>query len=108
MTPNQPTTSFLQLFARIFWMMIGPLTLAILAYAIVNVGSGWLTVADIAFFLVLGGVVLARWIEFQGGNPQKATGEPATPADLHRFVVVTLILGLVVWVIANLIGNHWF
>ena len=34
-------------------------------------------------------------------------GEPASPADLRRYVVTTTLVGLGLWVLVNLIGNHW-
>jgi hypothetical protein len=77
------------------------------AAAIINAGTGWLTGLDLAFLAVLGGMLLARWLEFRGGDPQTATGEPATLAHLRRYTLVALLLGLAVWVVANLVGNHW-
>lgn len=92
---------------RVVWMMIGPLALVLLIAAIVNIGNGWFTAADIGFLIVLGIVVLARWLEFRGGSPQTATGEPATPDHLRRFAIGAVVLGLGLWVIANVIANHW-
>jgi hypothetical protein len=94
-------------FGRLFWMMIGPLTLGISLYYIVTSGTGWRTTADICFFLILGGMILGRWLEFRGGNPQTSTGEVATPADLRHYILGLVIGGPIAWVIANLIGNHW-
>lgn len=107
MTTNPPTTPVVPALARLFWMMIGPLVLILLTFVILQMGQGWLTAADIAFLAILAGVILARWLEFQGGQPQTATGEPATPAHLRRFIVAALPIGLGIWVIANLLGNHW-
>lgn len=107
MTPTQPTTSLLAVLLRVSWMMLGPLALVLLGFAIVTLGNGWLTAADFAFLAVLGGVILARWLEFRSGHAQTATGEPATLADLRRFVVAASLVGLGVWVLANALGNHW-
>lgn len=106
MAPN-PTTSFSALFGRLYWMMIGPMILTLLAVTIINIGSGWFTLADFAFLALVGGLILGRWLEFRGGAPLTYTGEPASPAHLQRFVLWTIIVGLTAWVIANLIGNHW-
>lgn len=107
MTIVQPTTSFVPVLGRIVWMMLGPLALVLLAVRIAYLGQGWLTGVDVAFLAVLGGVILARWLEFRGGNPQTATGEPATPDHLRRYSLAVLAVGLAVWVLANLLGNHW-
>jgi hypothetical protein len=104
--PSNSDTSIGIMFARIFWMMVGPLLLVLLFFMIVRIGISWWTMADLAFFGVLVGVIVTRWLEFLAGNPQTAAGEPATPAHLQRFVIVTLSLGIGGWVIANILGNH--
>jgi hypothetical protein len=98
--------SFSALFGRVFWTMIGPLSLVLLAFTIIRIGSGWMTWADIAYFAVLGGMLLARRQEFRRGNRRRADGNPATPADLHRYVQLIIPIGLGVWVVANVVGNH--
>ena len=103
---NQSTTSMLVLVGRIFWMILGPIILAVLTIVIISSGDGWLTPKDIAFFAVLIGMPLGRWLEFQGGSPETSTGEPATAADLHRYVLTTIVLGTGVWMAANVAGNH--
>lgn len=104
----QPVTSLSLVFIRVFWMGLGPAFCAILAVNIANHWKGWFTPTDFAFFIVLGGLPIARWLEFRAGDPTTSTGEPATPAHLRRYVITTLALGLGAWVFANLLGNHWF
>jgi hypothetical protein len=103
---DTPTTSMAVVLGRMFWMAMGPILAAISLYYIGTAGTGWLTFADLLYFLIVGGMLLGRWVEFRGGNPQTSTGEPATPADLRRYVVTLTVLGPVLWVLANLIGNH--
>lgn len=106
MTDNTPISGS-SVLARVCWMMIGPMVLALLAFHIVSAGSGWFTPADFAFLAVLGGTVLARWVEHRGGHAQTATGEPATADHLRRYVLGAMLLGLGAWSLANLLGNHW-
>jgi hypothetical protein len=106
MNNNAEITSLSALFGRVFWMMIGPLALVLLAFTIVQIGSGWLTWADVGYLTVLGGMLWARWQEFRRGNAKTTDGQPATPTHWHRYVQTTLPLGLGVWVIANVVGNH--
>jgi hypothetical protein len=106
MAPSQLSNSLLVLISRIFWMAVGPVTLALLAFTIINKGGGWFTPTDFVFLAVLAVLLLARWIEFLGGDPHTSTGEPATPDDLRRYVLYAIILGLGAWIVANLIGNH--
>jgi hypothetical protein len=86
--------------------MFGPLFLLLCAGKVVATGNGWFTPADIAYFVVLAAMIFARWFEFHKGNAQTATGEPATQANLYRYVLATLAIGLGVWVVANIIGNY--
>jgi hypothetical protein len=94
-------------FGRLTWMILGPLGLASALLSIINTGNGWLTPADAAYWVALGAMLLGRWLEFQGGRPETATGEPANPGHLRRYVVGASALGAAVWVAANLVANHW-
>jgi hypothetical protein len=99
-------TSFGVLIARLTWMAFGPLALMLATFGIVSIGSGWLTSADIAYFVILGVMVLGRWLEFRSGRAQTADGEPATQAHLRRYAIGVVLIGAVVWVVANLIANY--
>jgi hypothetical protein len=95
------------LFARLTWMLLGPLALCLLCLSIVTIGRGWLTGADVAFFAVLLAMLLGRWLEFRSGQAETATGEPMTKSELLRYLILAPALALGVWVVANLLGNHW-
>jgi len=106
MTPNAVTSSNSSAFARLFWMGVGPAILAVLAVIIVNQASGWFTLSNLAFLAVLAGMIFARWREFQGDDPRTSTGDPATPADLRRYVLFTTLIGLCIWLSANLVRTY--
>jgi hypothetical protein len=93
--------------ARVFWMMVGPMALAILAFGVAERGGGWLTGLDIAYLVTLAAMLAARWLEFRGGQAQTAEGEPLTAAGLRRYLVTAASVGLAVWAGANVIGNSW-
>jgi len=100
-------TSALVLFGRTFWIMFGPLMLVASGLMILfNVGSGWRTGADIVYLASLAGMILGRWLEFQGGNPRTSTGEPASARDFRRFMLWIGIGGVGAWVFINLVSNH--
>jgi hypothetical protein len=103
----EPLTSPAALFGRIFWMIVGPIGLAVLALRILQERTGWFTVTDMAYFLVLGGMLLGRWVEFRSGGARTGMGEPATSDDLRRYLMGASLLGLGLWALANLVGNHW-
>lgn len=106
MSTAPPTSSLTLLLARVFWIMLGPAVLFLLAIAVVQNPGGWFTVPDLAFLTVLSLTLLARQLEFRGGHPRTATGEPATAADLKRYSRFALSLGLGTWVLANLVSNY--
>ena len=106
MTPNDVTSSNSSALARLFWMAVGPAILAVLAVIIVSQASGWFTLSNLAFLAVLAGMIFARWREFQGNNPTTSTGDPATPTDLHRYMLLTTLIGLCVWLTANLLRTY--
>lgn len=100
-----PITSMSVLFGRLFWMFIGPALLAGLALQNLQNGHGWLTLADFAYFVVLGGIPLARWLEYQGGNAVTSIGEPANWAQFYRYSATVVVAGVLVWLVVNVLGN---
>lgn len=92
--------------ARLIWFGIGPAIMLILAAVNIERGGGWLTTVDVAYFVVLAVTILARVVDFKTGNPQTATGAPATSAHLRRYVPGILLVAVAVWGVANLIGNR--
>ena len=105
--PAVPESSFGVLLARLGWMLFGPLALLLLTITIVSRGSGWLTAADVAFLAVLAAMLAARWLQLRSGQAQTTAGEPATRADLRRYLALATALGLAAWAGANVLGNHW-
>jgi hypothetical protein len=106
MENDDAISSLSALFGRVFWMMVGPLSLVLLTFAIVQIGSGWLTWADCLYLAVLGGMVLARWQEFRRGSPRTTDGRPATRGDLRHYVQTAVPVGVGIWVAANVVGNY--
>lgn len=103
--PAESNTLVLPILGRVFWLMLGPLLLVLMTFIIASTGNGWLTPADLVFFGILVALVIARWLEFRGGNPQTAEGQPATPEHFRRYLIVVIALGLGLWLIANIVGN---
>jgi hypothetical protein len=101
MALNQ-STSLIELFARLFWLMIGPAILLLLAYAIAANQKGWFAPMSIGFLVVLAGMIMAR-----RSDPHDGAGDPTTLSQLRRYTVCTIGLGIVAWVVVNLLGNYW-
>lgn len=91
---------------RLIWFMIGPMALLMLALLIAEKRGGWTGPASLAFVGVLIVTILARWLDYRGGNAQTAEGTPATAFHTRRFVIGASLVGLVVWCLANLIGSR--
>jgi hypothetical protein len=101
------TDSQLILIARAFWMMFGPAFLMICALVIVtSPGTGWRTLADIFYWLVLVGMLLGRWLEYQSGNARNSLGEPGTARELRNYLIWASTIGAVIWIGANIISNY--
>ena len=103
---TEAMTSAPAFFGRLSWMIVGPFALAICAFSITERRDGWFSALDLIYFLVLSGMVLGRWTEFQCGRPLTASGEPATAAHLRRYIAGLSTLGLGIWIAANLVGNQ--
>lgn len=79
--------------ARLFGTLIGPAILLLLALSIAGRNSGWFSPHSVAFLFVSMLAMLVRWYEF-GRNPTTSTGEHATPADLRKFLISSVVAGL--------------
>ena len=101
-----PTGSLAAVLGRLVWMMVGPLALVLTLYYVVTSGTGWRTGADVLYFVILLAMIVGKWIEFRGGDPRTSSGEPVKPGDLRRYILMTLVLGTILWAVANLVGNH--
>jgi hypothetical protein len=101
-----PITSLSVLLARVFWMMMGPMLMLILLYAIVTGGGGWITRWDIVYLIVIPLLVLCRWIDVRSGAASDSNGAVAGPEQLHRYARFVVPLGATLWVLANVFGNH--
>jgi hypothetical protein len=88
--------------ARLFWMLIGPAILFMLAGTIAGNDTGWFAPASIAFLVILPVMIAARWMD--GDN---SYGDPTTPAEVTTYTIGAIIVGLALWVVANFAGNHW-
>jgi hypothetical protein len=87
-------------------MFIGPFALTLVAVGISGRHDQWFGALDLIYFVILGGMLLGRWLEFQYSSPLTATGDPAGVHHLRRYAVMLSALGLGAWLVAKLIGNQ--
>ena len=90
------TTSLRAIAARLLWMMAGPAILLLLGLWLATNSDVWLSRSSIAFLVLLGAVVLARWCD-----PYTAEGTPVSTKQLRRYTVGALGIGLAGWAAAN-------
>jgi hypothetical protein len=100
-------TSFGVLFAHVTWFFVGPMALFLTLLCIVNVGTGWATVLDAVFFVLVGLTVWSRWFDQRSGQATNCYGEPATWADCRRYMIRVPVIAGAAWIVANVIGNHF-
>ena len=101
-----PITSFNVLAYRVFWCFGGPVILAFLLYKIAFANDGWLTPSDLAYPIVLIATVAARWASFRAGDRSNSVGEVTTIDQLRRYSIVFTTVGLLIWIVANVLGNR--
>jgi hypothetical protein len=100
MATNSP--SGLLALTRLFWMAGGPAILFLLAGTVARNGEGWFTPASIAFLIILPVMIVARWFD-----TDNSYGDPTTPAEIRTYTAGAIFVGLLLWIIANFLGNHW-
>ena len=87
---------------RIFWMMMGPCAL-LLAAVSVQRSAGW-SIADAALWLIVGLLILARYVDIVRYKGTTTDGEPATMAHFKRYLLLVLLAGAAMWTVARVLG----
>lgn len=97
---SEPQTSGGIALVRMFWMLVGPALMAVLALAIYQGGDDWLSLPSLIYWGVLGAVVFARQ-----ADPRNAEGEPTTPSNRRLHAITLLSAGTALWLIVHLFGR---
>lgn len=92
---------------RVVWMLLGPMGLLLASFAVLRTGDGWFTLADLIYWLVAAVMIVGRLLEFRGGDPRTADGSPASATDLRQYLLLAPAAALALWVVANVVANHW-
>jgi hypothetical protein len=87
---------------RLFWMALGNVALVGAALAIYK-STGW-SIADLAFLLIVGLLIGARYIDIVRYQGKTADGEPATRAHLKRYVLWLLVTAIALWAVTRALG----
>jgi len=87
---------------RIFWMMVGNVALFMAALSVYT-SAGW-SIADLAFWLIVGLLICARYVDIVRFKGKTTDGKPATMVHFKRYVLMVLLAGAAVWAAARALG----
>ena len=91
-------------FFRLFWMMIGNLVLLFCAYFIAQHRSSLLSIADAFYWIVVGSLLAARYVDIRYLYGLTAEGDPASMADWRRYAVLVLIASTGLWLVVHAVA----
>jgi hypothetical protein len=94
--------------ARLFWMMLGNIILAIAALKVFEGPSLGLTWADLGYWMTVAILLAVRYADIRYLDGKKADGEPATMSDWRRYSGMLLGGALVVWVVLHAVADFSF
>ena len=103
---SKPVSSLKILVVHLFWMLLGPALLFAVLYGNTTEDKSWFSETDLAYFIILGSVVLARWLDQRSGQCTLSDGQASTWKDYRRFVYVFVPSAFFAWVATNVIGNY--
>jgi hypothetical protein len=89
---------------RLYWMLIGNVALILCAAAILMHKGGFLSVADIVYWVLVVTVGVVRFVDIQRFGGRTAAGEPASSTHWRRYLIVLIVASSVVWGAAHLVA----
>ena len=92
---------------RLCWMALGNLALLITAMLIAGNRKTSFSGADIAFWLIVGVLLVARYADIKWLDGHTADNrQAATLRHWRRYAIFLIVISLVVWLLAHL-GAYW-
>jgi hypothetical protein len=83
--------------ARIFWMPIGSMVLAISMVGILLHKGSMFHAADWVFWITIAALILVRYLDIKFWGGQTAAGEPASIKHWRKYTIVLVIISAVIW-----------
>ena len=93
-------------FLRVFWMMIGNVILLACAYGIVQHRSSVLGMADAFYWVIVGSLLAARYVDIRYLLGTTADGDRATMAHWHRYATVLCVVSTGLWLGAHAMAYY--
>jgi hypothetical protein len=100
--PRAKSTSGLGLLFRLFWIVVGHVVLGFLAIFIFQ--SGVFSFLDVAYWLVVAGMIAIRFFDITRLRGQTADGELATLSHWRRYTLLLLLVFGGAWVLVHVFG----
>ncbi len=88
--PGPTNASLLGCLIPMFWMLVGNGILALCAVAIVGGETDLFGVADVFYWLTVGSLVTARYVDIRYLSGRTAEGKPATMAHWRRYSIILI------------------
>jgi len=107
---NQPTEKYdspLGLLTRLYWMVVGNITLFMLTIFILLNNGKQLNAADAIFWTTVALLVLTRYIDIKLLGGLTVTNQPASMADWRKYTTFLLIGSTAVWGLSHVM-NYLF
>ena len=90
---------------RLFWMFLGNAMLFLCAMAMAQEASGWFAPIDALFWVLVGSLLIARYVDIKHFNGTTGDGTAATMADFKRYTLILLVVSIGLWIGAHVIGS---
>ncbi len=103
-TPDGQSTAA-GVLARLWWMLLGNVVLALSAVFILHNTSGFFHPADVVFWIVAVSLVLVRYVDIRYFNGLTATGAPASTKHWIKYTVMLIVCSAAAWTFAHA-ANH--
>jgi hypothetical protein len=87
---------------RLYWMLIGNAALIMCVAAILTHRGGFLSVADIVYWVLVITMGVARFVDIRKFGGRTAAGQPASATHWRRYLVFLIVASSVIWGAAHL------
>ena len=91
---------------RLFWMIIGNVILLSCAYGIVQHHSSFLSLADVLYWVVVGFLLAARYVDIRHLHGTTADGDPATMNHWRRYATIVGVVSAGLWLVSHAMAYY--
>ncbi len=103
--PQTEQVGCLAVVVRVLWLVIGNAALFFLAIRIAQRRA--FSALDVAFWAVVLGLIVVRYIDITRLKGSTKDGEPASLRHWRRYVLSLLLVSGAAWALAHLVVRHW-